>query len=106
MAHIVTYGKKQGCSYSRIDEIPEIPDLIEIQRKSYRWFLEHGAKETFNDLFSDPRQVTVILGIRTTPEEHQRRCTDAKKDATPRRSLINKETEKSRRPVFSWATFP
>ncbi len=50
MAHIVNYGKKQRRSYSRIEEILDIPDLVEIQRKSYRWFMEKGLKDTFHDI--------------------------------------------------------
>ena len=37
-------------SYSQIDEVLEIPNLIELQSKSYQWFLEEGLKEVFNDV--------------------------------------------------------
>lgn len=37
-------------SYSRVDEVLELPDLIEVQRSSYEWFLEEGLKEVFNDI--------------------------------------------------------
>ena len=50
MAHNVNYGKGQRRSYSRIEEILDLPDLVEIQRKSYRWFLEEGLRETFRDI--------------------------------------------------------
>ncbi|NLJ98080.1 MAG: DNA-directed RNA polymerase subunit beta [Tissierellia bacterium] len=50
MVHPVTYGKRVRMSYSRVDEVLELPDLIEVQRSSYEWFLEEGLKEVFNDI--------------------------------------------------------
>jgi len=37
-------------SYSKIDEILSMPNLIEVQKDSYRWFLEEGLDEVFNDI--------------------------------------------------------
>ena len=37
-------------SYSRISEVLELPNLIEIQTDSYKWFLETGIKEMFKDI--------------------------------------------------------
>jgi len=37
-------------SYSKIDEVLELPDLIEVQKKSYEWFLNEGLKEVFDDI--------------------------------------------------------
>ena len=50
MVHPVTYGKRVRMSYSRIDEVLELPDLIEVQRSSYEWFLDEGLKEVFDDI--------------------------------------------------------
>ncbi|NLV77649.1 MAG: DNA-directed RNA polymerase subunit beta [Tissierellia bacterium] len=50
MVHPVTYGKRVRMSYSRIDEVLDLPDLIEVQRSSYEWFLEEGLKEVFEDI--------------------------------------------------------
>jgi DNA-directed RNA polymerase subunit beta len=50
MPHPVKIGNKERMSYSRIEEILEIPNLIEIQQESYRWFLEEGLGEVFNDI--------------------------------------------------------
>ena len=50
MVHPVTYGKRVRMSYSRIDEVLELPDLVEVQRSSYEWFLEEGLKEVFEDI--------------------------------------------------------
>jgi DNA-directed RNA polymerase subunit beta len=37
-------------SYSNIDEVLEMPNLIEVQKNSYRWFLEEGLREVFRDV--------------------------------------------------------
>ncbi|EPH07566.1 DNA-directed RNA polymerase subunit beta [Facklamia hominis ACS-120-V-Sch10] len=49
--HMVQYGTKaQRRSYARIDEVLEIPDLIEIQTNSYQWFLDEGLKNMLEDI--------------------------------------------------------
>ncbi|MBQ0027796.1 MAG: DNA-directed RNA polymerase subunit beta [Lachnospiraceae bacterium] len=46
-----TYGsKKVRMSYSRQKEVLEMPNLIEVQKDSYDWFLEEGLKEVFADI--------------------------------------------------------
>ncbi len=37
-------------SYSKLDEVIDFPNLVEIQRKSYRWFLEEGLMEVLRDI--------------------------------------------------------
>ena len=37
-------------SYSRIKEVLDMPDLIEVQKNSYQWFLKEGLKEVFEDI--------------------------------------------------------
>ncbi len=37
-------------SFSKIGEVYELPDLVEIQKKSYQWFLDEGLKEMFEDI--------------------------------------------------------
>ena len=49
---IVKYGKKrERRNYSRIRNTYELKDLLEIQKKSYDWFVTTGIKEVFEDLF-------------------------------------------------------
>ena len=43
-------GKNMRMSYSRQKEVLEMPNLIEVQKDSYRWFLEEGLKEVFEDI--------------------------------------------------------
>ena len=42
---------RQRRSFSRIKHMYELKDLLEIQKKSYQWFIDTGIKEVFNDLF-------------------------------------------------------
>lgn len=46
----VTIGKRERMSFSKIKEIADVPNLIEIQVDSYKWFLEQGLKEVFADI--------------------------------------------------------
>ena len=51
VGHDVAYGKhRTRRSYSRIKEVLELPNLIEIQTDSYQWFLEEGLREMFDDI--------------------------------------------------------
>ncbi|ONI40169.1 DNA-directed RNA polymerase subunit beta [Candidatus Epulonipiscium fishelsonii] len=43
-------GRQVRMSYAMNDEIFEIPNLIEVQKDSYKWFLEEGLKEVFQDI--------------------------------------------------------
>ncbi len=49
--HLVNYGKhRTRRSFSRIHEVLELPNLIEIQTDSYQWFLDEGLREMFKDI--------------------------------------------------------
>jgi DNA-directed RNA polymerase subunit beta len=48
--HPVKAGKDIRMSYSRQKEVLEMPNLIEIQQNSYKWFLDEGLKEVFDDI--------------------------------------------------------
>ena len=48
----VQMGKTTRMSFSKINEVIEMPNLIEIQKNSYKWFLEEGIKEVFDDISS------------------------------------------------------
>ena len=48
--HLVKSGKGIRMSYSRQKEVLEMPNLIEIQKNSYQWFLDEGLKEVFDDI--------------------------------------------------------
>ena len=46
----VQVGKNTRMSFARIDEVLDMPNLIEVQKNSYRWFLDEGLKEVFKDV--------------------------------------------------------
>ena len=46
----VKAGKGMRMSYSRQKEVLEMPNLIEVQKDSYKWFLDEGLKEVFDDI--------------------------------------------------------
>lgn len=48
--HLVQLGRRKRRSYARIHEVLEVPNLIEIQQKSYQWFLDEGLREMFQDI--------------------------------------------------------
>ncbi|HHW31158.1 MAG TPA: DNA-directed RNA polymerase subunit beta [Clostridiaceae bacterium] len=50
MVHPVQLGRNTRMSYSRIKEVLEMPNLIEVQKNSYNWFLSEGLREVFRDV--------------------------------------------------------
>ena len=46
----VQLGKNTRMSFAHINEVLEMPNLIEIQKNSYEWFLKDGLREVFNDV--------------------------------------------------------
>ncbi len=50
MVRPVQLGRAERMSYSRIDEVIDIPNLIEIQKNSYQWFLDEGLMEVLRDV--------------------------------------------------------
>ena len=46
----VKLGKNERMSFGKIDEVLEMPNLIEVQKKSYEWFLTTGLREIFDDM--------------------------------------------------------
>ena len=50
MVHEIKIGKRSRMSFSNIEEVLDMPDLIEIQKNSYKHFLEVGLREVLNDI--------------------------------------------------------
>ncbi len=46
----VQLGKNTRMSFGKIEEVLKMPNLIEVQKNSYEWFLKEGLKEVFNDV--------------------------------------------------------
>ncbi len=71
----VMYGKTLRKSFARSEEILEMPYLLEIQKKSYNWFLETGLQEVFNDVdaitdFSNNLELTFISFSMNDPPKY------------------------------------
>src|SRR5436309_1059228 len=47
---VVTRGRRARGSFAKIPEILDVPDLIEVQRRSYEWFLREGIREVFDEV--------------------------------------------------------
>ncbi len=96
-------GKKIRKSFSRIDEILEMPNLIEVQKKSYQWFLDEGLRSVFRDVgaitdYTGNLELTFLdYTIDDNPKYSVTECKE--RDATyaaplkVRMRLRNKETE-------------
>ncbi|ENK1245178.1 DNA-directed RNA polymerase subunit beta [Clostridium sporogenes] len=50
MVHPVQVGKRTRMSFSRLKEVGQMPNLIEVQLDSYDWFLKEGLQEVFDDI--------------------------------------------------------
>ena len=52
MVKPVKFDKNTRMSFSKINEVIDMPNLIEIQKDSYRWFVEEGLREALADMSS------------------------------------------------------
>ena len=66
MLHATQAGKNIRLSYAKIKEPLDMPNLIEIQKDSYRWFLEEGLKEVFTDVSPVKDHAGTLSGISHT----------------------------------------
>ena len=58
--HDVQYGRTTRKSFARIPDVLEMPNLIEVQKKSYEWFLNEGLREY-------QKQAAPSAGLRCRP---------------------------------------
>jgi len=113
----VQLGKNvQRMSFSRIDEVLDMPNLIEIQKNSYKWFLEEGIKEVFKDISAiSDYQGNLVLDfidyrLEDKPKYSIEECKE--RDATysaplrVRASLLNKETGEVKEQDIFMGDFP
>ena len=73
----VKLGKNVRKSFAKINEVLEMPNLIEVQKKSYKWFLEEGLKEVFRD----------VAAIKDYNETLELSFIDYRLDAEPKYSI-------------------
>lgn len=115
MAKVVEPGAMERRSYSRITEVLDLPDLLEIQSESYKWFLEEGLNEMFKDIspikdFTEELLLEFISYHLDQPKYSVDECKE--RDATysaPLRvqvRLINKDTGEVKEQEVYMGDFP
>ena len=117
MLHSVNVGRKTRWSFSRINEILDMPDLIEVQKNSYRQFIEKGFGEVLADIspikdFSE-RLVLEFVGYKID-KEHPKYSVAESKERDVNYSaklmvnvrLINKETGEIKSQEVFMGDFP
>jgi len=112
----VQLGKNVRMSFARINEVLEMPNLIEVQKNSYRWFLEEGLKEVFRDVSSiTDYQGNLVLDFidyrmdkepKYSIEECKERDTTYAAPLRVRASLYNKETGEVKEQDIFLGDFP
>ncbi|MCR5575777.1 MAG: DNA-directed RNA polymerase subunit beta [Oscillospiraceae bacterium] len=112
----VMYGKTLRKSFARTQEIVDMPNLLEIQKSSYKWFLETGLREVFKDVdsvtdYSGNLELSFIdYSMNEKPKYSEEEC--KARDATyaaplkVRVRLRNKETEEIKEQEIFMGDFP
>ena len=112
----VLYGKTLRKSFARTQEIMDMPNLLEIQKSSYAWFLNTGLKEVFRDVdsvtdYSGNLELSFIdYSMNDAPKYSEEEC--KARDATYARPLKvrvrlrNKETEEIKEQEIFMGDFP
>ncbi|MEE1002767.1 MAG: DNA-directed RNA polymerase subunit beta [Acutalibacteraceae bacterium] len=112
----VKLGKNTRMSFQKINEVLEMPNLIEIQKNSYQWFLDEGLKEVFDDVASitdhNDNLVLSFTGYQLddTPKYSIAECKE--RDTTyaaplrVRAQLLNKETGEIKESEVYMGDFP
>ena len=116
MVKPVQLGKNTRMTFSKINEVIDMPNLIEIQKDSYKWFIEEGLKEVFRDMdaitdYSGNLQLRFVdYRIDETPKYDVTEC--KARDTTyaaPLRvtaRLVNSETGEIKESEVSLGDFP
>lgn len=114
--HTEKYGITERVSFSRNQNVLELPDLIDIQTKSYKWFLEEGLREVFDDIspIQDYAGALVLEFVDYYLEDTPKYTEEEAKDRDANYScplkvkvrLINRETEEVKEQEVFMGDFP
>ncbi len=112
----VQQGKTTRMSFARINEVLGMPNLIEVQKNSYQWFLDEGLKAVFRDISSitdyQGNLVLDFIGYRLDDKPKYTIAECKERDATyaapmrVRASLLNKETGEVKEQDIYMGDFP
>ena len=112
----VYYGKTLRKTFARSDEVQEMPNLLEIQKQSYQWFLDEGLHEVFRDVdavtdYSGNLELSFVdYSMNEPPKYSEEEC--KARDATYAKPLKvsvrlrNKETEEIKEQEIFMGDFP
>ncbi len=116
MIHEVKNGKTSRMSFSKIEEIIDMPDLIEVQKASYEWFLKSGLKDVFFDvspiidysgnLFLEFVDYRLEEETKYSIEEAKERSTTYAARLQVKVRLMNKETQEIKEQEIFMGDFP
>ena len=116
MVHEIQLGKRRKMSFSHIEEVLEMPDFIEIQKKSYQKFIESDLRDVFNDIFpitdySDKLVLEFVdYRLESTPkysvEECKERDVNYAASLRVKTRLINRETGEVKEQEVFMGDFP
>jgi DNA-directed RNA polymerase subunit beta len=89
---LVTRGRRSRVTSSKIPEILDVPDLIEVQRRSYEWFLREGIREVFEEVspiqdFTGNLELHFAVGAKRKPTDAEEREAEALVDRGAARNL-------------------
>ncbi len=116
MVKDVMFGKTMRKSYAKYEEILEIPNMLKIQKDSYKWFLDEGLREVFKDVgtitdFSGKLELSFLDYTmedkpKYTIEECKERDTTYAKPIKVRIRLRNTETDEIKEQEIFMGDFP
>ena len=112
----VMLGNNERMSFSKINEVIDMPNLIEVQKNSYQWFIEKGLKDVFEEMssitdYSENLQLDFIdYRLDDTPKysvtECKARDTTYSAPLRVRARLLNKETGEIKENEVFMGEFP
>ena len=112
----IQVGRKERMSFAKINEVGNMPNLIDIQTSSYKWFLEEGLREVFDDIspirdYAGNLSLEFIdYSLNDPPKYEQEECKE--RDVTyaaplkVRVRLVNKETGEVKEQEVFMGDFP
>ena len=116
MPRPIKVGRKERMTFAKINEVCEMPNLIQIQTESYNWFIEEGLREVFEDIspikdYADNLVLEFIdYSISDNAKYEQEECKE--RDVTyaaplkVKVRLINKETGEVKEQEVFMGDFP
>ncbi|MGN0693898.1 MAG: DNA-directed RNA polymerase subunit beta [Lentihominibacter sp.] len=116
MPNPIKLGRKERMTFSKINEVAEMPNLIQIQTDSYKWFVEEGLREVFEDVspIKDYAENLILefidYSLTDPPKYEQEECKE--RDVTyaaplkVKVRLVNKETGEVKEQEVFMGDFP